>query len=108
MKPIIKYKYKDGTYHKDSFYGSSNININPIMCKDKIVILSKIQSYIFYWYHTYLFHPIMDKAEAMICQYLYWPDIRYSICKEVTYCETCQCTKRSNKKYDKLLAKLAE
>ena len=50
----------------------------------------------------------MDLTKAMIRLHLYWPDIRYSVRKEVTNCDTCQNIKRSNKKYGKLPAKLAE
>ena len=75
---------------------------------DKIVIPSKLQSYVVHWYHTYLLHPGMDRTEAMICQHLYFPEIRYAIQKEVNNCDTCQRTKGSNKKYGKLPAKLAE
>ena len=50
----------------------------------------------------------MDITEAMIFQHLYWPDIRNAVWKEVTNCDTCERTKRSNKKYGKLPAKLAE
>ena len=50
----------------------------------------------------------MDRTEATIRQYLYWPDIRDAVWKEVTNGDTCQHTKRSNKKYGKLPAKLAE
>ena len=41
-------KYKDDTYHKGSFCGGSNIDINLIMCEDKIVIpqFSKVMYYI--------------------------------------------------------------
>ena len=46
--------------------------------------------------------------KVMICQHLYWPDIRYDVQKEVTNCDTCQRTKLSNKKYCKLPVKLAE
>ena len=38
VEPIIKDKYKDGTYHKGSVCGCSNIDLNLITCKDKIVI----------------------------------------------------------------------
>ena len=38
QEPSITDKYKDGTYHKGSFHGGSNIDINLIMCKNKIVI----------------------------------------------------------------------
>ena len=40
----------------------------------------------------------MDRAEAMVCQHLYWPDIRNSVCTEVTNCDTCQRTKLKIKK----------
>ena len=50
----------------------------------------------------------MDRTEAMICQHVYWPDIRNYVRTEVSNCETCQHTKLSNKKYGKLPAKLAE
>ena len=35
LEPIIRDKYKDGTYHKGSFHGGSNSDINLIICKDK-------------------------------------------------------------------------
>ena len=50
----------------------------------------------------------MGRTEAMICQCLYWPDIRDNTQEEVNNCDTCQHTKQSNKKYGKLPAKLAE
>ena len=51
----------------------------------------------------------MDRTDSMIRQHLYWPDIRDSVQKDVSNCDTCQCTKLSNKqKYGKLIAKLAE
>ena len=50
----------------------------------------------------------MDRMEAMIRQKLYWSDIIDAVRKEVTYCDTCQRTKKSNKKYGKLPAKLSE
>ena len=56
----------------------------------------------------YLLHPGIDITEAMICQHWYWPNIRDSVRKEVTNCDTCHRTKRSNKKYGILPDKLAE
>ena len=85
---IAKYKY--GMYHKGYFCGGSNIYLKLIMCKDNIVILSKLQSYVLYWYHTYLFHPGMDRMEVMIFQHFYWPNIRNAVRKEVSNCDTCQ------------------
>ena len=56
-EPSIIAKYENGTYHKGSFHIGSNIDLNLIICKDKIVIQSKPQSYVLRWYHTYLPHP---------------------------------------------------
>ena len=86
-----------GTYQKGYFRGISNIYLNLITCKDNIIIQPILKSYKLHWYHTYLLHPGMDIAEAMIFQHLYWPGISNVVWKEVTYCDTCQCTKRSNK-----------
>ena len=107
-EPSITANYKDGTYHKGYFRVGSNIDIKIKTCKDKIDIPSKIQSYVVHWYHAYLLHPGMDITEAMICEHLYWPNIKYSARKEVNDCNTCQRTKQSNKKYGKLPAKLSE
>ena len=38
-EPSIKFEYKDGTYYKGYFCGGSNIDLNLITCKEKIVIL---------------------------------------------------------------------
>ena len=38
LEPSIRAKYKYGRYHKGSFCGGSNIDINLIRCKDNIVI----------------------------------------------------------------------
>ena len=83
-------------YHKGTLLGGSNIDLSLITCKGKIVIPSKIQSYVLNWYHTYLLHPGTDRTEAMIRQHLYWPDIIYLAQKEVTNCDTFQRTKQSN------------
>ena len=56
----------------------------------------------------YPLHPGMDRTEAMIRQYLYWPDIRDAVQKEVSNCGTCQLTKPSNKKYGELPDKLSK
>ena len=40
--------------------------------------------------------------------YFYWPNIRDAVRREVTNCDTCQRTKRSNKKWGKLPAKETE
>ena len=56
----------------------------------------------------YLLHPGLDQTEASISQHLYLPGIKDALYKEVMYCDTCQHTKRSTKKYGKLPVKLAE
>ena len=66
VEPIMRDKYKDSTYHKVYFHGGSNIDLNLITCKGKIVISSKLQSYALHWYHTYLLHQGMNRTEAMI------------------------------------------
>ena len=91
-------KYKYGTYHKGYLNGGSNDNLKLIKCEDKIVIRSKLQSYILNWYHMYLLHPGMDRAEATNIQNVYWPGIINDIRKEVINCETFQHKKQSNKK----------
>ena len=42
-------KYKDGTYYKGSFCGGIHIDIDLIMCEDKIVITLILQSYVLHW-----------------------------------------------------------
>ena len=98
-EPSIKAKYKDDTYHKGYFWGGSYIDIKIITCKDNIFILSKLQSYLLYWYHTYLRHPGMVITEAMISQNLYWPDAIDDVHKKVTNCDNCQSTKRLKTKW---------
>ena len=88
MEPRIISKYNTGMYQEGSFNEGSNIYLKLITCKDKIVITSILQSYVLNWYHMYLLHTGMDRMEAMIKQHLYWPDIRYTIWKEVTNCDT--------------------
>ena len=108
QEPSIIAKYKYSKYHKGYFHGNSNTDIKLIMFKDKIVIPSKLQSYVLHWYHAYILHPGMDITETMICKHLYWTDIRNVVRMEVTNCDSCQYTKQSNKKHDKLPDKLAE
>ena len=61
-------KYNNVTYHKGSFCGGSNIDLNLITCDNKIFIPEKLQSYVLHWYHTYILRPDMDRTEAMIFQ----------------------------------------
>ena len=73
LEPSMIAKYKNGTYHKGCFHGGSNIYINLTTCEVNIVILSKLQSYVIHWYHTYLIHTGMDRTELMIRQYFTGP-----------------------------------
>ena len=66
--PILKAKYEMVMYQKGSFRGGSNINLNLITCKDRVVIPSILQSYVLHWYHTYLLHPGMDITGVIIRQ----------------------------------------
>ena len=63
---------------------------------------------VFNSYGTRILRPLMDRTEEMIFQHFHWPGIINSVQKEVTNCDTCQRKKRSNKKYGKLPANLAE
>ena len=90
LEPITTAKYKTGTYQQGYFPGVCNIDLKLITCKDNIVILSILQSYVLHWYHMYLLHPGMDKTEAMILQHLYCTNIRDAVRKEVTHYKTCQ------------------
>ena len=73
-----------------------------------MAIPKKLQKYAVKWYHKYPFHPVLYQTEAMIRQHFYWKGLKEAVQKEVTFCDTCQRTKRSIKKYGKLSAKLAE
>ena len=95
-RPHPNRKLKWATYQKSYFRGGRN-TIELITYKDKIVITYKLQKYVVKWYHMYLLHTGMEWTEAMICQYLYWPGIREDFQRGVTWCDTCQCTKRSTK-----------
>ena len=95
-EPILIAKYKYGEYHKGSVCWGSNIDLNVIPWEDNIFIPSIIQSYVLYWYHTYLLHTWIDRTESAIQKHLYWHDIRKAFQKEITSCDTCQRTKLSN------------
>ena len=94
-------------YQKGSFRGGQN-TIKLVTYKNKIVIPPKLQKGVVKWHRTYLLHPGLDLIDEIICQHLYWPEIRGAVRKEVTRCDMCQRTKRSTKKYGKLPAKMTE
>ena len=101
-------KYKYSTYHKVYFRGGINIDLNFIMCEDKIVIPYILHNDVLHWYHTYLIHPGMDTTEGMTCQHFYYIGIRNAVWRKVTNCDTFQHTKRSKIKYGKFPAKKFE
>ena len=101
-------KYKNGTDHTGYFHRGSNNNLILITCKYRLFIPSNLQICVLHWHHMYLLRPGMDGTEDVIHQYLYWPDIRDAVQKEVTNRDTCQPTKQSNRRYGKLPAKLDE
>ena len=47
--PSLMAKYEMGTYQKVYFGGRIHIQLNLITCKDKVVILPIIQSYVLHW-----------------------------------------------------------
>ena len=73
-----------------------------------MVIPKQLQQYILKWYHMYIHHHGWYITEEMICQHLYWSDIRNNVRKEVTECDVCQRIKWSTKTYSQLPAKLTE
>ena len=106
-RPLPYGKIKHAEYKKGYFrVGRSTIDL--ITYKDEIVIPQKTKKYVVKWHHTYLLHPELDRTEEIIFQHLYLPGIKYAVYREVTFCDTCQCTKRSIIKYGELTAKLAE
>ena len=57
------------------FFGI-NIYLNVITCEGKIVIRLILQSCVLHWYLMYIFNSVIDRTEAMIFYYVYWPVIR--------------------------------
>ena len=61
--------------------------------------MSKQHRYILNWYHKNILHTDMDRMEVMILQHLYWTILIQAVYELFDSCETCQHTKRPNKKY---------
>jgi hypothetical protein len=107
-KPLItKYKQKASNYQLNSFRGGGK-STKLICYKDKIVIPTSLQKRVVNWYHTMLCHAGETRTEQTIRQQFWWPNLRDSIHECCTKCDTCQCTKRSSKKYGYLPIKEAE
>ena len=45
-------------------------------CKDNIFLMVMLHIYVSHWYHMYLLHPGLDKMDAIIRKYFYWPEIK--------------------------------
>ena len=58
--PILTDKLKCETYKRYDLSGGRNTHYNIIICKDEIIIPSKLKIYVFNWYHTYILNPGMD------------------------------------------------
>ena len=54
MEPSLMSKYEYGAYHKGCFGGGGNNYLSVITCKDKIVIPSKLQTYVLHWYKLFI------------------------------------------------------
>ena len=74
---------------------------------NKKVILLILKSYTSHWYHTFILHAGIDRMEAMIFQYLYWPRIKKYVWKKVINGDTFQRIKQSNIQYGKLPSEVA-
>ena len=64
--PILTEKFTYATYKRDLFFGGKNTNLNIIALHHLKYIPSKLQIYVVTWYHTYLFHPVLDLIETRI------------------------------------------
>ena len=83
--PFLTEELKWAEFTKGYFrVGRSTIDL--ITYKYKRVIPQKLQKYVVKWYHTYLLHPGLDQTEAIILQHFYFPGIKYTVYREVTYC----------------------
>ena len=89
-------KYNNIIYKRVIFCGGSDIIFHLKACKDNIVLMVMLQIYVLHWYHAYLLHPGLDKMDAIIRKYLYWPEIKKYFRLEVSNGDTCQRTKIKN------------
>ena len=108
LKRAVEKSSTDHTeYTTKSFRGGGTVT--DLICRyDRIVVPKQLQKYVLEWYHTYLLHPGRDRTEETIKQHLYWPNMHVDICAHVSTCDTCQKTKKYNKKYGHLPEKAAE
>ena len=79
--PVLMDKMIRATYKRGSFCGGFIKNFNLITCKDTIIILKTPQRYIFNWYHKHVLHPVLERTDSKIFQYLYSTIIKTSCAK---------------------------
>jgi len=60
------------------------------------------------WYHTYLFHPGINRTELNLRQHFTYKNLREVVLKMCGTCPTCQKTKKSTKQCGHLPEKQAE
>jgi len=60
------------------------------------------------WYHTYLFHPGINRTELNLRQHFTYKNLREVVLKMCGTCLTCQKTKKSTKQCGHLPEKQAE
>ena len=89
------------------FHGAGKTR-HLICVNDKIVVPKTLQKRLVEWYHTQLCHPGETRTELTITQHFTWNNLRKTVKEVCSKCHTCQLTKRSDAKYGKLPAKIAE
>ena len=95
-------------YELDSFHGVRNNDFSRVICKDKFVVLLKLQRYAVTLYHMYILNTILYQTKSTIHQYIYYNNQRKYVRKEASSCDTDQCTKQSTIKYNTFPVKLSE
>ena len=119
LKTIMRYQQNDNdlltaakndatnNYHLKTFRGGGK-QYSLLCYSGKIVIPKALQKKIVEWYHVTLLHPGETRTELTIRQHFTWKGLRNTVIEVCKNCETCQKTKRSNKKYGHLPPKTAE
>ena len=108
----VKKLARDPTYTLKAFRGGDKTPKGPrlelLVRENKIVIPSALQRRVAQWYHQILCHPGENRTEQTIRQHFYWKDLRKTVQDICSKCDTCQCMKKSTKKYGLLPEKQAD
>ena len=114
---ILKEQQKDKSL-KDCINNKPHYSIQPyhgggkkwalITYKNRIVIPKSLQERTVTWYHETLCHPGETRTEQTIRQHFTWKNLRETVHKICSKCDTCQRSKKSHKKYGHLPEKKAE